>query len=286
MINYQPSVLVTGASTGIGLAITQYLASKGMHVFAGARKQEVLEDLAKVSNVTPLKLDVTDAEDIKQAKKIIEEKTEGLFGLVNNAGVGNGGPLMDVSVEDLRSHFEVNLFGVHQITQAVFPLLLKAKGRIVMMSSDSGFFATPFFGPYCSSKFALEGYSDSLRREITPYGVKVIIIEPGRVTTPIWDKGEKYLNKYAGSLFAAEARAIGEYAIRKGKTTGLAPIEVAKTVYQVLTAASPKLRYIVAENKLEYQLMKILPASYVDKLALKKVQKVVGLARSAANHSK
>ena len=281
MVSNQLSVLVTGANTGIGLAITQYLASRGMHVFAGARKQEALESLAKNSNVTPLKLDVTNAEDIKKAKKIIEEKTAGLFALVNNAGIGNGGPLMDVSVEDLRAQFEVNLFGVHQITQAVFPLLLKAKGRIVMMSSDSGFFATPFFGPYCSSKFALEGYSDSLRREIIPYGVKVIIIEPGRITTPIWDKGEKYLNKYADSLFAVEAQAIGKYAIRKGKTAGLSPLEVAKTVYQVLTVPNPKLRYIVAENKFEYQMMKILPASYVDKLTLKKVQKVVKLSESA-----
>ena len=190
---------------------------------------------------------------------------------------------MDVSVEDLRAQFEVNLFGVHQITQAMFPLLLKTKGRIVMMSSDSGFFATPFFGPYCSSKFALEGYSDSLRREITPYGVKVIIIEPGRITTPIWDKGEKNLNKYADSLFAVEAKAIGEYAIRKGKTTGLAPIEIAKTVYHVLIAANPKLRYIVAENKLEYQMIKILPASYVDKLAMKKVQKVVKLSSAVTD---
>jgi NAD(P)-dependent dehydrogenase (short-subunit alcohol dehydrogenase family) len=286
MLNNQQSILVTGASTGIGLAITQYLASKGMHVFAGARKKEALESLAQNPNVTPLKLDVTNAEDIKQAKKIIEEKTAGLFALVNNAGIGNGGPLMDVSVEDLRAQFEVNLFGVHQITQAVFPLLLKAKGRIVMMSSDSGFFATPFFGPYCSSKFALEGYSDSLRREITPYSVKVIIIEPGRVTTPIWDKGEKYLNKYADSLFAVEARAIGKYAIRKGKTTGLAPLEVAKTVYQVLTIPNPKLRYIVAKNKFEYQMMKILPASYVDKLTLKKIQKVVKISEVAKGHSK
>ncbi len=257
-----------------------------MHVFAGVRKQEALEGLAKNPNVTSLKLDVTNKEDVKQAKKIIEGRTAGLSSLVNNAGIGKGGPLMDVSVDDLRAQFEVNLFGVHQITQAVFPLLLKAKGRIVMMSSDSGFFATPFFGPYCASKFALEGYSDSLRREITPYGVKVIIIEPGRITTPIWDKGEKYLNKYAESLFALEARAVGEYAIRKGKTAGLAPFTVAKTVYQVLTAAKPKLRYIVAENKLEYQLMKILPTSYVDKLALKKVQKVVKLSRSVKDHSK
>ena len=286
MLNNQQSVLVTGANTGIGLAITQYLSSKGMHVFAGARTQEALENLAKNPNVTPLKLDVTNSEDIKRAKKIIEERATGLFALVNNAGIGKGGPLIDVSVEDLRAQFEVNLFGVHQITQAVFPLLLKENGRIVMMSSDSGFFATPFFGPYCSSKFALEGYADSLRREIAPYGVKVIIIEPGRVTTPIWDKGEKYLNKYDDSLFAVEAKAIGEYAIGKGKTVGLSSLEVAKIVYQVLTIPNPKLRYIVAKNKFEYQMMKLLPASYVDKLALKKVQKVVKLSETAKDQSK
>jgi short-subunit dehydrogenase len=286
MMNSRQSVLVTGASTGIGLTTTQYLASKGMHVFAGARTKEALEALAKISNVTPLTLDVTNIEEIKQAKIIIEEKTAGLFGLINNAGIGKGGPLMDVSVEDLRAQFEVNLFGVHQITQAMFPLLLKAKGRIVMMSSDSGFFATPFFGPYCSSKFALEGYSDSLRREIAPYGVKVIIVEPGRVTTPIWDKGEKYLDKYAGSLFAMEAKAIGEYAILKGKTAGLDPLKVAKQVYQILTVANPKLRYIVAKNKLEYQMMKILPASYVDKIALQKVQQVINKGHAAADQQK
>jgi len=286
MINNQPYVLVTGASTGIGLATTQYLASKGMHVFAGARTQDALEGLAKIPNVIPLKLDVTNTKNIEQAKKIIEEKTAGLFGLINNAGIGQGGPLMDVSVEDLRAQFEVNLFGVHQITQAMFPLLLEAKGRIVMMSSDSGFFATPFFGPYCSSKFALEGYSDSLRREITPYGVKVILIEPGRISTPIWDKGEKYLNKYKSSLFAIEAKAIGEYAIRKGKTEGLAPLEVATIVHQALTSAKPQLRYIVAKNKFEYQMMKILPASYVDRLALKKVQKVIKLSLAAKDHSR
>ncbi|MGD0170059.1 MAG: SDR family oxidoreductase [Smithella sp.] len=278
IMNNQKAVLITGANSGIGLATAEYLAAHGFHVYAGARDLSTLEGLSKNLNITPVKLDVTNTADIIEVKRIIEEKGTGLFGLVNNAGIAKAGALMDVSVEDLRTQFEVNLFGVHQITQAMFPLLLKTKGRIVMMSSDSGFFATPFFGPYCSSKFALEGYSDSLRREIIPYGVEVILIEPGRITTPIWDKGEKNLNKYADSLFAMEAKAIGEYAIRKGKTTGLAPIEVAKTVYHVLIAANPKLRYIVAENKLEYQMIKILPASYVDKLAMKKVQKVVKLS--------
>lgn len=192
MLNDLRSILVTGANSGIGLATAQYLASQGFHVYAGARNIATLEGLYKNSNITPVKLDVTNKEDVASVKKIIDRKASGLFGLVNNAGITKAGPLMDVSVEDLREQFEVNLFGVHQITQALFPMLLQAKGRIVMMSSDSGFFATPFVGPYCSSKFALEGYADSLRREVILCGVKVILIEPGRIMTPIWNKGNNF----------------------------------------------------------------------------------------------
>lgn len=282
MPNSTKSILVTGANSGIGLATVLYLASQGFHVYAGARNIASLEGLPEEANITPVQLDVTKTEDVVSVKKIIHENAKGLFGLVNNAGITKAGPLMDVSVEDLRAQFEVNVFGVHQITQAMFPLLLQAKGRIVMMSSDSGFFATPFVGPYCSSKFALEGYADSLRREVIPYGVKVILIEPGRIITPIWNKGEQLLKskQYAQSLFWKEAEAMGEYAVRKGKTRGLPPVEVAKTVYQVLTVENPKLRYIVAENKFEYQMMKILPDWYVDKIVVKKVQTVTKHKRS------
>jgi short-subunit dehydrogenase len=278
--NRQKSILVTGANSGIGLATAEYLAVKGFHVYAGARDTRSLEALSKIPNITAIKLDVTNTADVIEVKRIIEEKGTGLFGLVNNAGITKAGALMDVSVDDMRAQFEVNLFGVHQITQALFPFILRAKGRIVMMSSDSGFFATPFVGPYCSSKFALEGYSDSLRREIIPYGVKVILIEPGRVISTIWDKGEKILAdaKYINSMFWKEAKALGEYSIRKGKTEGLPPIEVAKIVHQALTLENPKLRYIVAKNSFEYLLMKIFPAWYVDKLVLKKVQDVTNLA--------
>ena len=272
------AVLVTGANSGIGLATSEYLASRGFHVYAGARNTDSLNDLCKNPNITPAKLDVTKAKDVSSVKKIIEKKGKGLFGLVNNAGIAKVGPLMDVSVEDIRAQFEVNLFGVHQVTQALFPLLLEAKGRIVMMSSDSGFFATPFVGLYCASKFALEGYADSLRREVLNHGVKVILIEPGRVKTPIWQKGEKEIKKSGinqSSIFWKEAMAMGKYALHKGKSSGLPPLAVAKTVCQALTVKKPKLRYIVAENKFEYQLMKILPASFVDKLVTNKVQKVI-----------
>ena len=282
--NHQKSVLVTGANSGIGLACAEYLAANGFHVYAGARDTETLNELSKNSNITAVKLDVTSESDVIGVKKIIEERGTGLFGLVNNAGITKAGALMDVSVEDMRAQFEVNLFGVHQITRALFPFILQAKGRIVMMSSDSGFFATPFVGPYCSSKFALEGYSDSLRREITPYGVKVIIIEPGRIVTAIWDKGEKILTdaKYTHSMFWKESNALGQYSIHKGKTTGLPPIAVARTVYRALILENPKLRYIVAKNSLEYRLMKIFPAWYVDRLVLKKVLKVTRMAQKDA----
>jgi short-subunit dehydrogenase len=280
-MNNKKSVLITGASSGIGFATAEYLAAQGFHVYAGARDMSTPEGLSKNLNITPVKLDVTNTTDIIEVKRIIEEKGTGLFGLVNNAGITKAGALMDVSVEDMRAQFEVNLFGVHQITQALFPFILQAKGRIVMMSSDSGFFATPFVGPYCSSKFALEGYSDSLRREITPYDVKVILIEPGRIVTAIWDKGEKILTdaKYTHSMFWKESKALGQYSIRKGKTTGLPPIAVAQTVYQALILENPKLRYIVAKNSFEYRLMKIFPAWYVDRLVLKKVRDVTRLAQ-------
>lgn len=271
------SVLVTGAGSGIGQATAQYLAANHFHVFAGARNLDDLKDLCQDPAITPVKLDVTCAEDVLDAKKFIEARGTGLFGLVNNAGITKAGPLMDVSIKELREQFEVNVFGIHQITQAVFPLLLGAKGRIVMMSSDSGFFATPFVGPYCSSKFALEGYADSLRREIIAHGMKVILIEPGRIRTPIWIKAERMVKevKPSQSVFWREARAMGRYAIRKGKTGGLPPIAVAKVVHTALTCANPKLRYMIAKNKFEYQLMKILPASYVDRLIIKKIQKVM-----------
>jgi NAD(P)-dependent dehydrogenase (short-subunit alcohol dehydrogenase family) len=268
------SVLITGTNSGIGRAAAEHLSSRGFHVYAGARDDDALEQLSGIPNVTPVRLDVTVAENIARVQEIIREKGTGLFGLVNNAGITKVGPLMDLDTENLREQFEVNFFGIHEVTRAFFPLLLKAQGRIVMISSDSGFFATPFVGPYCSSKFALEGYSDSLRREISPHGVKVILIQPGRIATPIWDKTEKTIDpeKLGKSMFRDEALALAEYSIRKGKSEGLPPKAVAETIYNALTLSNPKLRYIVAKNSLEYKLIKILPAQWVDRMVSNKIK--------------
>jgi len=261
-------ILITGSSTGIGRACAEFLVKNGFKVYAGARKQADLDDLGKIPGIIPLKLDVTNQVDIDNAVKFIKSKKTGLFGLMNNAGIAVAGPLMEISDEDFERQFQVNLFGIHRITKAFFPFLLESKGRIIMMSSDSGFFATPFFGPYCSSKFALEGYSDSLRRELLLFGVKIILIQAGRITTPIWDKGEKILNdsnfNQKNSLFTKMARNIGEYAVKKGRTEGLEPIAIGKLVYKILTITKPKLRYLIAPNPLKYKIIKLLPGSRID----------------------
>lgn len=267
-------ILITGASTGIGRACAEYLAQNGFKVYAGARKQEDIIELDSIDNITSLKIDVTDYASIKNATNQIKENKSGLFGLINNAGIAKGGPLMEIPVEELQHQFNVNLFGIHRVTKACFPLLLESKGRIIMMSSNSGFFASPFFGPYNSSKFALEGYSDSLRRELALFGVKVVIIQPGRIKTPIWDKGEDLLHKFDGTMFENFIRELGTYAIEKGKNDSLDPNEVAKLVFEGLTKEKPKTRYMIVPDKFRNRMLKILPDKMIDKIILKELEKV------------
>ncbi len=217
---------------------------------------------------------MTSSEDIEEMKKFIESQGNGLYAVFNNAGIAVAGPLMDIDPEEIDNQFKVNVTGVHRVTRAVFPYLLESHGRISMMSSDSEFFATPFFGPYCASKHALGGYSDSLRRELLLYGVKVVKIQAGRVTTEIWDKGEGILEKYKDSMFAKEAGAIGKYAIHKGKTAGLDPIEVAKLIYKVLTLEKPKTSYLIAPSTLKYRIIKLLSEKKIDKMVQKELQEL------------
>jgi len=267
-------ILITGANSGIGRACTEYLALKGFKIYAGARKKEDIEDLNEIKNVVGLKIDVTNDQTIEEAFDYIKNENSGLFAIINNAGIALAGPLMDISTNDLINQFNVNLIGVHRITKIFFPLLLESKGRIIMISSNSGFFAAPFFGPYCSSKFALEGYSDSLRRELLLYDVKVIIIQPGRINTAIWDKGEEFLGKYKGSIFEKEAYKIGKYTIEKGKIDSLNPSQVAKVILTSLKTKNPKNRYMIVPDKLRNKLLKILPSKRIDKIIKKDLVKI------------
>jgi len=268
-------VLVTGASSGIGRATAEFLAERGFGVYGCARRNEDLEALARLAGVVALPLDVRSDVDAEAAAARIARAGTGLFAVVNNAGIARGGPLLDVSTEELREQFEVNFFGVHRVTRALLPLVVESKGRVVLMSSDSGFFAKPFFGPYCASKFALEGYADSLRREVCRLEVSVVLVQPGRIATPIWDKGEEQLARSGhGSPLLPLARKVGRHAIDRGKRTGIAPGEVARVVHRALVARKPKARYLVAKERWEYRLIRLLPSRAVDWLVAKELGRI------------
>lgn len=262
-------ILVTGASTGIGRAIAEHLSEKGFGVYAGARKQGDLDSLNAINHVKALKLDVTCGQEIDAALAMIREQDTGLYGIVNNAGIVKAGPLMDVTAEDMKEQFEANLFSIHSVTQAFFPLILEAEGRIVMMSSNSGFFAAPFMGPYNASKFALEGYADTLRRELDLDGIPVVLIQPGSILTPIWDKAESLFEQFKESRYFTFAQKFGEYAIESGRTKGLPAVEVAKAVFCALTVAKPRNRYLVAPDMFRNRLLNILPSKMVDAMIAK-----------------
>ncbi len=277
MINPYKYILITGASSGIGRACTEYLALNGFKIYAGARKKVDIEALNRIPNVIGLNIDVTNEQSIQDAFNFVKNENSGLFAIINNAGIVSAGPLMDINTNDLINQFNVNLFGVHRITSTFFPLILESKGRIVMISSNSGFFAAPFFGPYSASKFAIEGYSDSLRRELLLYDVKVIIIQPGRINTAIWSKGEELLNKFKGSIFEKEAVVIGKHEIEKGKTDSLDPIEVAKIIFKALKAKKPKNRYLIVPNTFKNKMLKLLPSKRVDNILKKELLKIKNL---------
>jgi NAD(P)-dependent dehydrogenase (short-subunit alcohol dehydrogenase family) len=183
------SAVITGASTGIGRATALRLDAAGFRVFAGVRRETDGESLRGVASerLVPIRLDVTDAAGIEAAAKSVEAALAGagIRGLVNNAGIAVGAVLEFVDVEDLRRQLEVNVVGVAAVTRAFLPLVRRGGGRIVNVSSDSGYLAGPFLGPYTASKFALEGMSDCLRRELRAWRIPVSVIQPGSIETPI-----------------------------------------------------------------------------------------------------
>jgi NAD(P)-dependent dehydrogenase (short-subunit alcohol dehydrogenase family) len=245
------AVLVTGASTGIGEATALRMKRAGWDVYAGARKDEDLERLRE-AGLNPVRLDVTDPDSIAAAKSQLDDR--GLRGLVNNAGVAVSAPIELVPLDDLRQQLEVNLVGQVAVIQAFMPNVREATGRVVNISSIGGRIALPLVGPYAASKFGLEAVSDSLRRELRPWGIHVAVVEPGAVVTPIWDKGRATADRVEEAMGEHGRRLYGRLADRIRKETekipdrGVAPDEVAKAVEHALTAARPKVRYVVGRD--------------------------------------
>jgi NAD(P)-dependent dehydrogenase (short-subunit alcohol dehydrogenase family) len=268
--------VVTGSSTGIGRACALHLDRLGFKVFAGVRAQEAGERLRREASgpLEPLILDVTDPEHVaRAADRVSREAGGGLAGLVNNAGIGVGGPLEVVPVSDFRHQIEVNLIGQVAVTQVFIPALRRARGRLVFISSIGGLLATPFMSPYHASKFGIEAVGDTLRLELRPFGVKVSIVEPGAIATPIWEKGSATAKAIRGSLSAegeelyGKSLARAEERLGQNAERGAPPEKVATAVAHALTARRPRTRYPVgADAKTMAALKRVLPDRVRDRL--------------------
>ena len=271
------SVVVTGVSSGIGRGTAKVLVKKGFHVFGSVRKAEDAKQLAdELGNAfTPLIFDVTDERAVHEAAQQVRDSLHGetLFGLVNNAGIAVPGPLAHLSVDEYRHQLEVNLVGPFIVTQAFVPLLgadrsLKGNpGRIINISSVGGKLAGPFLGPYHVSKFGLEGFSDSLRRELMLYGIDVIVVGPGAVATAIWDKAEEVdISRYEDTEYASALGKYKRYMIDGGRK-GYSPERLGKAIWKALTTARPRVRYAVVQGRLtNWTIPLLLPKRRVDKI--------------------
>ena len=278
------SILVTGAAKGIGRACVSHLAGLGHRVFAGVRSDAdgaaLREQLGE--RVIPLRLEVTDPLQIAQAAATIEARvgSAGLNGLVNNAGVAIAGPLEFLPIAELRRQLDINVVGQIAVTQAMLPLIRSARGRIVTIGSISGRSALPMTGAYAASKFALEALTDSLRVELRPWGIEVVIVEPGVITTPIWETSIAAAERIATQL---PPRAIEYYGrireglkgkVRAGAAQGLAPERVAQVVEQALFSSKPKTRYVVGKDARKRLFLQRLPDRWRDALIAREMAKL------------
>ncbi len=250
----QKAVLVTGASSGIGLKITEALSSKGYYVYAGARKQSDLDKLNAMDNVQSIKLDVTKWDEINTAVETVKKAGRGLYGIVNNAGVALFAPLIEVEEEDLDFIFNVNIYGPYRITKAFAPLIIESKGRITSISSISGILSGKFFGPYSMSKHAIEAYTDALATEMKKFDVQVSAIEPGNYNSKIVESLVKRMESnditFENSLYRQEFESmISSYGADRGRFKD--PGEVADAVEEALFSKNPKRRYMVVPNERE-----------------------------------
>lgn len=273
------SVVITGASTGIGFAAAKLLLARGFRVFGSVRKQADADRLTSEfgANFIPLVFDVTDEAAVFAAAREVRAALSGetLAGLVNNAGIAVAGPLLEISSDQFRKQMEVNVIGPVIATQAFGPLLgsdpsLKGrKGRIVMISSVAGKSGNPLASPYSASKHAIEGLSESLRRELMLFGIDVIMVAPGAVKTPIWGKADEFSGN-SNSPYAPALKKIRAFTQHLSEI-GLPAEKIAEVIFTALTSPNPKVRYQITPDPMRHLIMGLLPKRTVDKLIAKRL---------------
>jgi NAD(P)-dependent dehydrogenase (short-subunit alcohol dehydrogenase family) len=271
------AVVITGTSTGIGRAAALRLDGAGFDVFAGVRRPEDGERLEADASgrLRALILDVTDADAIAAAARDVEAAVSerGVAGRVNNAGVTVVGPLEFVAIDDIRRQLEVNVVGQVAVTQAFLPLIRRATGRIVNISSVGGRVVNGFLGPYQASKFAIEAVTDALRKELRPWGIQVVAIEPGSIDTEMWRKGTEQgqemidgLPPEARALYGEQIPKVMEFALKIAERA-VSPERVAAAIERALTASRPRTRYLVGiDAHAQVALSGLLPARAMDAL--------------------
>jgi NAD(P)-dependent dehydrogenase (short-subunit alcohol dehydrogenase family) len=275
------SVVVTGASTGIGWASAKLLLDKGFRVFGSVRKTADAERLKTEfgTNFIPLIFDITDEAAVLAGAREVRAALNGetLAGLINNAGIAVTGPVLELSADEFRRQLNVNVIGPIIATQAFGPLLgsdpslAGPKGRIVMISSVAGKNGNPLTPAYAASKHALEGLSESLRRELMLFGIDVVIVAPGPVKTPIWSKAEEVnISAYQNSPYFPALQKARAYMLRLG-SIGLPPEKIAETVYEALTTPHPKVRYQITPDPMRHIMTTYLPKRMVDKIIAKRL---------------
>jgi NAD(P)-dependent dehydrogenase (short-subunit alcohol dehydrogenase family) len=266
------TIVITGASTGIGRACALRMAGEGHAVLAGVRKEADGEALrALAPRIDPVIVDVTDAAQVAALGQRVGDSP--LAGLVNNAGIGLGGPIEFLALDELRRQFEVNLFGLVAVTQALLEGLRRGRGRIVNIGSVGGRVPTPFIGPYVASKGAVRQLSGSLRHELRPWGIQVSLVEPGTIATPIWEKADGQAADALGGLAPRASELYGERLaklpalLRKQADAGIPPERVADAVAHALTARRPRAVYTVGRDAVAMKaLHALLPVPAFDAL--------------------
>lgn len=282
-MNKSKAIVITGVSTGIGHALTRQLLDKGYRVFGSVRKPEDATKLKEEfrEKFTPLIFDVTDYSAIESAVTQVEKAVgeEGLAGLINNAGIAVGGPALHVDIKDYEYQFQVNVFGLVKCIQAFAPLLgasdnhTSVPGRIINIGSVSGKIGMPFVAPYVGSKFALEGLSHSFRRELLLYGIDVILIGPGPIKTPIWQKSIR-MEPYYDTPYGEILKRFENGLVKKSIERGFTPEYLATRIINIFEKRKPKPRYTMAPQALiNYHIPRLLPHRVLDKV-IKKLMRV------------
>jgi len=253
----QKAILITGATSGIGRSMAELMASKGHFVYAGARKDKDMEELNAIENIQAVRLDVTDQEQIDAAVRTITEAGRGLYGLINNAGVGVLYPLIEVPEGEFDFQMDVNLYGPWRVTKAFAPLIIESKGRISTTGSISGILSGPMFGVYSMSKHGMEAFTDSLAREMERFDVKVSIIEPGNYESKIGDSLVRRMKSqgfdFSNSLYQEDFERIMNY-VQNDEEEEADPIAVAQAAMHAMFDPNPKRRYMVVPNQREAEI--------------------------------